>query len=402
MKFNKSWFIILCSVLFLLPLSSYAYYPNQSDPLKIMPLGASNTDGYLTPGGYRIKLRELLTQDGYSVDYIGSQSNGPDSLPDKSHEGHSGYRIDQIQANINTWLQNDQPGIVLLMIGHNDMIQNYKLDTAPARLSTLIDTITSIRPNTHVFVASLTPMDNVEYNNRALTYNSAIPGIVENKRSAGKKVTFVNMYDAIGVGDLADFVHPTLEGFNKMADIWFSSIQSMADADPGPSPTPNPTPTPPLDNAGQFIKGINFNGGAISIDGNPWLAESNANVTVSAIKRFANGDVTFAPQTDNLTNSMLNTSIYNSISFNVNQTLANGSYEIYLWSEENYKANFRSFHIQLEGAQVTGSPIGTMPLNEWRKYGPYPVTVQDGVLNMNVVKVTGDPQLVGMVIYKKE
>lgn len=105
------------------------------------------------------------------------------------------------------------------------------------------------------------------------------------------------------------------------------------------------------------------------------------------------------PAADNDTNTMLNNGIYLANSFSVAQPIGNGTYQIYLWSIENYQANSRSFHVKLEGLQMTNSPIGSMPLNEWRKYGPYTVTVQDGVLNMELVKVTGDPNLAGMAIY---
>jgi len=35
---------------------------------------------------------------------VGSLSNGPNSLGDKDHEGHSGWRIDEIASSINGWL----------------------------------------------------------------------------------------------------------------------------------------------------------------------------------------------------------------------------------------------------------------------------------------------------------
>src|SRR5690606_20101241 len=77
--------------------------------VRIMPLGDSITDGLTVPGGYRIDLWQKLVADGYTIDFVGSQSNGPASLGDRDHEGHSGWRIDQIDANIVGWLQRYTP-----------------------------------------------------------------------------------------------------------------------------------------------------------------------------------------------------------------------------------------------------------------------------------------------------
>jgi hypothetical protein len=150
-----------------------------------------------------------------------------------------------------------------------------------------------------------------------------------------------------------------------------------------------------------FFKGINFNGLSATVEGNNWLSESASGISSTSGFSRNVSNIAYKPTVDSQTNVMLNRSIYSNKSFSVNQTLANGTYQLYLWSTENYKANFRSFHIRLEGQQVTSSPIGSMPLNEWRKYGPYNVTVQDGTLNMDLVKVTGDPGIAGLAIFKK-
>jgi chitodextrinase len=150
-----------------------------------------------------------------------------------------------------------------------------------------------------------------------------------------------------------------------------------------------------------FVKGINMHGSAVTIEGNPWLAESAAGITTSSILRHS-GNVSFSPATDSQTNVMLNSDIYSGNTFSMKQSLANGTYLIYLWTVENFKANYRSFHVMLEGIQVTTSPIGSLPLKQWRKHGPYTVKVKDGVLNLELVRVTGDPILTGMAIYSMD
>ena len=61
--------------------------------------------------------------------------------------------------------------------------------------------------------------------------------------------------------------------------------------------------------------------------------------------------------------------------------------------------NSHRFHVKLEGTQVV-SNIGDLAINQWRKYGPYPVTVSDGVLTMDLVGAYGKPMLSGFTLTK--
>src|SRR5689334_6330786 len=114
--------------------------------VRVMPLGDSITDGAQVPGGYRIGLWQRFVANSFRVDLVGTQFNGPSSLGDHDHEGHPGWRIDQIDANIVGWLQTSTPHSVLLHIGTNDVLQNFNVGTAPNRLSTLVDHITATVP----------------------------------------------------------------------------------------------------------------------------------------------------------------------------------------------------------------------------------------------------------------
>jgi enterochelin esterase-like enzyme len=191
--------------------------------IKIMPLGDSITDGMTVAGGYRIKLWSLIKNNGYAADFVGSMSNGPAELGDKNHEGHSGWRIDQIDTNINSWMDSYKPKIVLLHIGTNDVAQNYNTANAPSRLSGLIDKICAKLPNGgKLYVATIIPLSFGSVN----SFNLQIPGIVQTKADQGKPVYLVEMYSALTTADLADGVHPNLTGYNKMADVWFSAIRN--------------------------------------------------------------------------------------------------------------------------------------------------------------------------------
>ncbi|MFC8077743.1 GDSL-type esterase/lipase family protein [Streptomyces sp. NPDC057307] len=205
---------------------AFADVPGESnDGVRIMPLGDSITDGFTPyPGGYRVSLWQRLAAGGHTVDFVGSKSNGPAELGDHDHEGHSGWRIDQLDANINTWLEQSDPRTILLLIGTNDLNQNYDIANAPQRLSVLIDHIRAAKPRCELFVATIPPQSNSTLEGRVRNYNAAIPGILAGK---GSRVHLVKVYDALTTADLADGIHPTQAGHGKMAAVWYGALRSV-------------------------------------------------------------------------------------------------------------------------------------------------------------------------------
>jgi len=158
---------------------------------------------------------------------------------------------------------------------------------------------------------------------------------------------------------------------------------------------------------GTFVKGVNLNGAATTIEGNAWLSYTSAlssGLTVTNGSTTTTG-ITWTPSADANTSAMLNSVVYRSAppngqGINLDQTIANGTYNVYFWEVENFQSNFRNEDIYLEGVKKNASAIGDLPLNNWAKYGPYTVTVTDGVLNMLVARSTkGDPLCTGFAIF---
>jgi lysophospholipase L1-like esterase len=205
--------------------------------VRVMPLGDSITEGTQVPGGYRIGLWQRLSAGGYRVDFVGTQFNGPAALGDHDHEGHPGWRIDQIDANVTGWLQSANPRTVLLHIGTNDVLQNFDLPGAPGRLSALIDHITTTAPTADVFVATIIPLASAGQEAAARTFNAAIPGIVQSKVNNGKRVHLVDMHAALTTADLIDGIHPTAAGYDKMAATWYAALRSVPGSIGDPSGT---------------------------------------------------------------------------------------------------------------------------------------------------------------------
>ena len=197
---------------------------------EILPLGDSITDGVGgTGGGYRARLHLLLNNAGDAFNFVGSATNNSTPALINSgqhyHEGHSGYRIDQIEGNLTGlvssapvpdtnngghWLDGGIavgrapifPDLILLHIGTNDASQGRTATQMQASLQSLLTKIKTTRPNAQVIVASLIRRtDNASLEAIQVSYNNAIPGIVAGQ---GANFHFLDMHAVLGAGDLGD------------------------------------------------------------------------------------------------------------------------------------------------------------------------------------------------------
>ncbi len=166
---------------------------------------------------------------------------------------------------------------------------------------------------------------------------------------------------------------------------------------------PAPTNIPVGVGVETFVKGINFNGPAVTILGKTWLSYSNAKGQGLSVTGAATDTKVLPsnPATDAATDQMLDTSLYATTdpgSINLTQVIPNGTYHIYLWTMENYAGNQRRWNLTAEGIPVANN-LGDLGINQWRRYGAYTVVVADGKLNLSLIGVVGRPMIMGMEIY---
>ncbi|MDC0773839.1 ricin-type beta-trefoil lectin domain protein [Streptomyces sp. HD] len=248
-------------------------------PLRVMPLGDSITWGVgsSTGNGYRGPLWNQLAADGHPLDFVGTVRNGPMSDPD--NEGHSGYRIDQIAALADASLTRYRPNVVTLHIGTNDLQGASEVDSAIARLRSLVNQITVDVPDATVLVASLVVSTSSSEERFRGTYNQATRQIVSDAQAAGKRVAFVDM-SSLTTADLADPLHPNDSGYQKMADAFRRGVQSADSA----GWLKNPAPAPARVQSGVAGKCMDVNG-ASTADGTAaqtWSCGDSANQYWSA------------------------------------------------------------------------------------------------------------------------
>jgi lysophospholipase L1-like esterase len=215
------------AVALVLALLAVGAAPASAAGVRVMPLGDSITDGANVPGGYRIELWARLARDGAAVDFVGSRQNGPASLGDREHEGHSGWRIDELAGAVDDWLARHQPEIVLLLIGTNDILQDHAVAGAPARLGALLDRITARLPRARLLVTTLPPLGKPAWQEQVVAFNRALPGVVEARARAGKRVQLVDAARGMTAADLADGIHPNAGGYAKLAAAWHAALRPL-------------------------------------------------------------------------------------------------------------------------------------------------------------------------------
>ena len=253
-----------------------------------MPLGDSITWGDQTdgsgpvPGGYRTRLYLDLHGAGYAFDFVGSQtSNASATLAaaGQTHsEGHPGYRINQVDDNLDGfdglgdanggyWLAGGNgtgrpaldPNYILLLIGTNDVFhhvaQNYPNHDAPeatfmslleGRIQGLVQHLIGDRPAARILVSSIPPipqffnLNGVQYNTEVKEYNAYIKDtLVPQLQAQGRHVSFVDQYANFVNADgrvkssmLPDDIHPTQAGYDAMGDTWAKAVEAVAQSAP--------------------------------------------------------------------------------------------------------------------------------------------------------------------------
>ncbi len=264
---QKSMFVFV----FLASLVLTADHLSAAPAIKIMALGDSITTGCTDPPawafpftfGYRGPLYTRLVNAGYDFQFVGACSepwaswpntpvNGVDlrTVNQDHHRGYPGWRTLGVSSNVVGWLNADNPDVILLMIGTNDMgdIASGKksLATAKSHLNDLVQKIVDTKPEAKLIVAQIPPV--LPYNMFGAMigeYNAYIKNtLVPSFATEGKHISTVDQYAAfltnssdpasIDESLLVDTCHPNQAGYDRMARVWFEGVKAAV---PAPEPS---------------------------------------------------------------------------------------------------------------------------------------------------------------------
>ena len=196
--------------------------------VRILPLGDSITKGRKGHWSYRRDLEAALVAADCSFNFIGTL-DGPVSGPgaplvDRDHEGHGGFRTDEILAGLGTWLRNNQPDWALVHIGTNDVLQGTSIAAARANISGIIDELRGANPQVGILLAQVIP--NLPENEAdVVALNDEIVSLAAQKDTAASPVIAVDHYAGYSTfTHNRDQIHPNDAGEALMAQRWFDAL----------------------------------------------------------------------------------------------------------------------------------------------------------------------------------
>jgi lysophospholipase L1-like esterase len=235
------------------------------DSVRVMALGDSITAGvgangaHVRNGGYRGTLAERLLQAGYHVSFVGSRTDYADDLSDRAHEGWPGYVLRSFPSDpgpgqlygslTRKAMQDDDPDVVLLMAGTNDLLRlqkrasGYTLPNILQSLDLEIGQIVAAKPNVFVIVAPVVESPKIDacslklFSGRAGCGPSteSVKTIVASYVQRGYRVSIApSMATAVprDVAHFPDGIHPSGDdGYVAVADVWLHAIQEITRPD---------------------------------------------------------------------------------------------------------------------------------------------------------------------------
>lgn len=202
----------------------------QAKAINILPLGDSITDARYGYASYRQPLYQKCKNAGYSVDFVGTL-NGPSRRMtsygddfDRDHEGHWGWRVDQIIAKLPRWLDRYPVDIALIHLGTNDIFQSQPVTETIQEMGQLIEILRQKNPSMAILIAQLIPARMHEKEIRE--YNDLLDDLAQKHTTDESPIVIVDQFSGFdNQNDTFDGTHPNQSGEEKMAQKWFDALK---------------------------------------------------------------------------------------------------------------------------------------------------------------------------------
>ncbi|OQX82611.1 hypothetical protein B6D60_11895 [candidate division KSB1 bacterium 4484_87] len=175
----------------------------------------------------------LVFAEVVAFDFVGSLSDGYGF--DADHEGHPGWKADEVLANVDTWLAESSPDIVLLHIGTNDVSALQPNSQTIAEIEGILDKIYNYNPQIMILFCKLIPR-RVTWENEYI-YNEQLNVLIEDlfyeKKNQGYDIYLVDQFAAFNANSnwaddyMIDNVHPNDVGYHVMAETYFQVLQPL-------------------------------------------------------------------------------------------------------------------------------------------------------------------------------
>ena len=210
-----------------------------SDPIRIMPLGDSITQGLngsleeKYQVAYRNDLYQNLKNEGYDIDFVGSQTHGYDVIPpfDYNHEGYAWWTTHDIADFVYSFLISNPADVILLHIGSNDTSPNQDDSSSIEGVRNILNQIDLYESdyNHPIRIILATIINRRDYHQTVSDFNTNLRNLANDRIATGDQITLVDMeYDAgFNSNDYSDDVHPDESGYEKMSNVWVKALDNI-------------------------------------------------------------------------------------------------------------------------------------------------------------------------------
>jgi Bacterial Ig domain len=209
---------------------------------RIMALGGDTTAGVMDAAkqlprpvnrvGYREPLKDLLTAEGYHIDFVGSQSFDNDIKGfDPDNEAHAAWNVAQITYGKNgygsdgiyAWLTQHPADVVLLQLSVNE------LDAGLAGVEAILDEINRWEMSPGGNTVSVMLAGIVGQGPKLTAFNRSIRIMAARRAthlfSPPDNIIFIDHNRALVYPeDFHDALHPNKVGYRKMAQTWRDAL----------------------------------------------------------------------------------------------------------------------------------------------------------------------------------
>ena len=224
----------------------------------VLLLGDSITQGGDGYASYRYPLWFLLQQGNYDVDFVGTLDEtytGPpdpvlypdyDTTFDRQHEGHWGWRTDQVRRVVKTAMNGHNPNIVLIHLGTNDIGQMGPMGVANAdsNLRQIVATMRQVKPNVTILLAQLIPIGPgttyYAWSHLIPDLNDTIAAIADDLNTDESPIILVDQYSDYDLATMmqSNGLHPNEVGEVQMAQTWYAQLAPLLDVSAVDPPLP--------------------------------------------------------------------------------------------------------------------------------------------------------------------
>lgn len=208
-------------------------HANHPQALRILPLGDSITQANHEHMGYRFWLWKMLAEEGLATNFVGTQDSNYQGNPDYpsdfdlNHEGHWGWRSDEVLAMLPEWLQHYDADIALIHLGTNDCLQSQAPQETLGELSQIITLVREDNPNTKLVLSPLGP---TTWQGSACLeeVNQGLLSLQQQLSTANSPIILTTTDQTLDPSKhLYDGLHPNAQGEQHMATAWLSAIKSL-------------------------------------------------------------------------------------------------------------------------------------------------------------------------------